>query len=89
MENPSSAPAQAFRVSVPRRVGPTSSSSTTQAGFRMAGRGCLFELMPYGDAGAIVVDMAREVLPVVRGTPVLAGVCGTEPFRLMDVFLRE
>lgn len=55
----------------------------------MAGRGCLSELMPYGDASAIVVDMAREVLPVVRGTPVLAGVCGTEPFRLMDVFLRE
>jgi predicted TIM-barrel enzyme len=45
--------------------------------------------MPYGDANAIVVDMAREVLPIVRQTPVLAGVCGTDPFRLMDVFLRE
>ena len=45
--------------------------------------------MPYGDANAIVVDMAREVLPVVRETPVLAGVCGTDPFRLMAVFLRE
>ena len=45
--------------------------------------------MPYGDANAIVIDMAREVLPVVRDTPVLAGVCGTDPFRLMDVFLDE
>ena len=57
--------------------------------FRMAGRGSLAGLMPYGDANAIVVDMAREVLPVVRHTPVLAGVCGTDPFRLMDRFLRE
>jgi predicted TIM-barrel enzyme len=57
--------------------------------FRMAGRGSLAGLMPYGDANAIVVDMAREVLPVVRHTPVLAGVCGTDPFRLMDAFLRE
>jgi predicted TIM-barrel enzyme len=57
--------------------------------FRMAGRGSLAGLMPYGDANAIVVDMAREVLPVVRHTPVLAGVCGTDPFRLMDSFLRE
>jgi predicted TIM-barrel enzyme len=57
--------------------------------FRMAGRGSLAGLMPYGDANAIVVDMAREVLPVVRRTPVLAGVCGTDPFRLMDLFLRE
>jgi predicted TIM-barrel enzyme len=57
--------------------------------FRMAGRGSLAGLMPYGDANAIVMDMAREVLPVVRDTPVLAGVCGTDPFRLMDVFLRE
>jgi predicted TIM-barrel enzyme len=57
--------------------------------FRMAGRGSLAGLMPYGDANAIVVDMAREVLPVVRHTPVLAGVCGTDPFRLMDPFLRE
>jgi len=57
--------------------------------FRMAGRGSLSGLMPYGDANAIVADMAREVLPVVRDTPVLAGVCGTDPFRLMRVFLRE
>ena len=45
--------------------------------------------MPYGDANAIVVEMAREVLPIVRKTPVLAGVCGTDPFRVMDVFLRD
>ncbi len=57
--------------------------------FRMGGRGSLSGLMPYGDANAIVVDMAREVLPVVRDTPVLAGVCGTDPFRVMPVFLRE
>jgi predicted TIM-barrel enzyme len=57
--------------------------------YRMAGRGSLAGMMPYGDANAIVVDMAREVLPVVRDTPVLAGVCGTDPFRLMPVFLRE
>lgn len=57
--------------------------------FRMAGRGSLAGLMPYGDANAIVMEMAHEVLPVVRNTPVLAGVCGTDPFRLMDVFLRE
>ena len=55
----------------------------------MAGRGSLAGLMPYGDANAIVVDMAREVLPVVKDTPVLAGVCGTDPFRMMRVFLRE
>ena len=52
--------------------------------YRMAGRGSLAGLMPYGDANAIVMEMAREVLPVVRDTPVLAGVCGTDPFRLMD-----
>ncbi len=57
--------------------------------FRMAGRGSLSGLMPYGDANQIVLDMAREVLPVVRNTPVLAGVCGTDPFRLMKRFLRE
>jgi len=57
--------------------------------YRMGGRGSLAGLMPYGDANAIVVDMAREVLPVVRRTPVLAGVCGTDPFRLMPVFLDE
>ena len=57
--------------------------------YRMAGRGSLAGLMPYGDANAIVVEMAREVLPIVRKTPVLAGVCGTDPFRVMDRFLRE
>jgi predicted TIM-barrel enzyme len=57
--------------------------------FRMAGRGSASGMMPYGDANAIVVDMAREVLPVVTRTPVLAGVCGTDPFRLMRVFLSE
>jgi predicted TIM-barrel enzyme len=57
--------------------------------FRMAGRGSLSGMMPYGDANQIVVDMAREVLPVVRDTPVLAGVCGTDPFRIMKLFLRE
>ena len=57
--------------------------------YRMAGRGSLAGLMPYGDANAIVLDMAREVLPVVKKTPVLAGVCGTDPFRDMDVFLDE
>jgi predicted TIM-barrel enzyme len=56
--------------------------------YRMAGRGSLAGLMPYGDANAIVMDMAGEVLPVVRDTPVLAGVCGTDPFRLMPNFLR-
>jgi predicted TIM-barrel enzyme len=57
--------------------------------YRMAGRGSLAGLLPYGDANAIVVEMAAEVLPVVRETPVLAGVCGTDPFRLMPVFLEE
>ena len=57
--------------------------------YRMAGRGSLAGLMPYGDANAIVVEMAREVLPIVRKTPVLAGVCGTDPFRVMDLFLGE
>jgi predicted TIM-barrel enzyme len=57
--------------------------------FRMAGRGSLSGMMPYGDANQIVLDMAREVLPVVRRTPVLAGVCGTDPFRVMSRFLRE
>jgi predicted TIM-barrel enzyme len=55
----------------------------------MAGRGSLSGMMPYGDANQVVVDMAREVLPVVRDTPVLAGVCGTDPFRIMKLFLRE
>lgn len=57
--------------------------------YRMAGRGSLAGLMPYGDANAIVVEMAAEVLPVVKHTPVLAGVCATDPFRRMDVFLDE
>lgn len=57
--------------------------------YRMAGRGSLAGLMPYGDANAIVMEMAREVLPIVRQVPVLAGVCGTDPFRVMEVFLRE
>src|SRR4029077_9571397 len=57
--------------------------------YRMAGRGSLAGLMPYGDANAIVMDMAREVLPVVTRTPVLAGVCATDPFRVMSRFLAE
>lgn len=57
--------------------------------FRMAGRGSLAGMLPYGDANAIVMEMAREVLPVARKTPVLAGVCGTDPFRLMPVFLKQ
>ncbi len=57
--------------------------------FRMAGRGSLAGMLPYGDANAIVLEMAREVLPVVKHTPVLAGVCGTDPFRRMDHFLRQ
>jgi predicted TIM-barrel enzyme len=57
--------------------------------FRMGGRGSLAGMMPYGDANAIVMEMAREVIPVVKHTPVLAGVCGTDPFRLMPLFLKE
>ncbi len=57
--------------------------------YRMAGRGSLAGLLPYGDANAIVVEMASEVLPIVEETPVLAGVCGTDPFRLMPQFLRQ
>jgi predicted TIM-barrel enzyme len=57
--------------------------------FRMGGRGSLAGMMPYGDANAIVMDMAREVLPVVAKTPVIAGVCGTDPFRVMRLFLEE
>ncbi len=56
--------------------------------FRMAGRGSLAGLLPYGDANAITMEMAREVLPVVKRTPVLAGVCGTDPFRVIPRFLR-
>lgn len=57
--------------------------------FRMGGRGSLAGMMPYGDANAIVMDMAREVLPIAKKTPVLAGVCGTDPFRVMPLFLKE
>jgi len=57
--------------------------------FRMAGRGSLAGLMPYGDANKIVLQMAREVIPAVPNTPVLAGVCGTDPFRVMKLFLRD
>ena len=57
--------------------------------YRMAGRGSLAGLLPYGDANAVMMEMGGEVLPVVKNTPVLAGVCGTDPFRLMNVFLRE
>lgn len=57
--------------------------------YRMAGRGSLSGMMPYGDANQIVVEMGQEVLPIVRNTPVLAGVCGTDPFRIMTVFLKQ
>eukprot|EP00913_Durusdinium_trenchii_P022844 g21448.t1 len=57
--------------------------------FRMAGRGSLAGMMPYGDANAIVMEMAAEVLPVVQQTPVLAGVCGTDPFRVIPRFLQQ
>ena len=57
--------------------------------YRMAGRGSLAGLMPYGDANGVVMEMAGEVLPVVKETPVLAGVCASDPFRLMDKFLDD
>ena len=57
--------------------------------YRMAGRGSLAGLLPYGDANQIVVDMGSEVLPIVKDTPVLAGVCGTDPFRVMNKFLMQ
>jgi predicted TIM-barrel enzyme len=57
--------------------------------FRMAGHGSLAGLLPFGDANAIVLEMANEVLPVVKRTPVLAGVCGTDPMRLMERFLQQ
>lgn len=57
--------------------------------FRMAGRGSLAGLLPFGDANEILMEMADEVLPIVKDTPVLAGVCGTDPFRRMDYFLDE
>lgn len=56
--------------------------------FRMAGRSSMAGLMPYGDANAIVMEMGTEILPVVAHIPVIAGVCGTDPFRLMPQFLR-
>ena len=57
--------------------------------YRMAGRGSLAGLMPYGDANGVVMEMAGEVLPIVKNTPVLAGVCASDPFRLMDTFLDQ
>lgn len=57
--------------------------------YRMAGRGSLSGMMPYGDANQVVVEMGQEVLTIVKDTPVLAGVCGTDPFRIMKVFLRQ
>jgi predicted TIM-barrel enzyme len=57
--------------------------------YRMAGRGSLSGLMPYGDANGIVMEMASEVLTIVNDTPVLAGVCGTDPFRQMSLFLKR
>lgn len=57
--------------------------------FRMAGRGSLSGCMPYGDANGIVMEMAGEVLTIVQKTPVLAGVCGTDPFRQMPIFLKQ
>jgi len=57
--------------------------------YRMAGRGSLSGLMPYGDANAIVMEMGSEVLTIVKSTPVLAGVCGTDPFRQMPLFLKQ
>jgi predicted TIM-barrel enzyme len=55
--------------------------------YRMAGRGSLAGMMPYGDANAIVLEMAQDVLPIVVDTPVIAGVCATDPFRVMSRFL--
>ena len=93
------APARAGGVIIGAGAGTGLSAKCAEAGgvdliiiynsgrFRMAGRGSLSGLMPYGDANAIVVEMAAEVLPIVRETPVLAGVCGTDPFRRMEVFL--
>jgi predicted TIM-barrel enzyme len=57
--------------------------------YRMAGRGSLAGMMPYGNANEVVRDMAREVLTAVRKTPVLAGVCATDPFMIRDVFLDD
>src|SRR5436309_3330801 len=94
-------PVVAVRPIIGAGAGPGLSAKGAEAGggdliiiynpgrYRMAGRGSLAGLLPYGDANAIVVDMAREVLPIVRKTPVLAGVCGTDPFRMMPYFLRQ
>ena len=57
--------------------------------YRMAGRPSIAGTMPFGDANGIVVEMANEVLPVVKNTPVIAGVCAQDPFRLMDNFLKQ
>ncbi len=57
--------------------------------YRMAGRGSLAGLLSYGDANQIVVEMGQEVLPVVKDTPALAGVCGTDPFRVMEIYLKQ
>lgn len=57
--------------------------------FRMAGRGSLAGLMPYSNANDVVVDMASEVIPVVKHTPVIAGVCGTDPFKDIPRFLKQ
>lgn len=57
--------------------------------FRMAGRGSLSGLLSYGDANQVVIEMGAEVLPVVKHTPVLAGVCGTDPFRVMEIYLKQ
>ncbi len=95
------AEAEAGRAIIGAGAGTGLSAKTAEAGgadliiiynsgrYRMAGRGSLAGLLAYGDANAIVVDMAREVLPVVKEVPVLAGVNGTDPFRQMPVFLRE
>jgi predicted TIM-barrel enzyme len=57
--------------------------------YRMAGRGSLSGLMPYGDANAITLEMGHEVLTIIKNTPVIAGVCGTDPFRFMPLFLKH
>ena len=82
-------PAPASPPSAPRPAASTSSSSTTPAASAWPAAARLAGMMPYGDANQIVMDMAREVLPVVEKTPVLAGVCGTDPFRIMKLFLRD
>jgi predicted TIM-barrel enzyme len=61
----------------------------TAGRYTMAGRGSMTGLLPYGDSNALTLEMAREIVPVVKNTPVIAGVCGTDPFRDIKVFLRE